>query len=101
VIDKVMMIFQDSLDSQKDVPGSHSEACVSPSHLGNQAVSIKVEEFSHVQDEEDPVPMAVVEIKVEPEVSCVPVCQLLGIFHSHPELPVPFFLCIYDRKCPV
>jgi hypothetical protein len=69
--DKAMMVLQDSLDSQKDVPGSHSEACVSPSHDRDEAVSIKVEELSHAQYEEPLVPMTVVEIKVEPEVSCV------------------------------
>jgi hypothetical protein len=67
------------LDSQKDVPGSHSETCVSPSHDRDEAVSIKAEEFSHAQYEEAPVPMTVVEIKVEPKVSCVSVCPLLSI----------------------
>jgi hypothetical protein len=59
------------LDSQKDVPGSHSDACASSHHDGDQAVSIKVEEFSNMEDEKDPAPMTFIEIKAKHEVSCM------------------------------
>jgi hypothetical protein len=85
------------LYSQKDIPGSHSEACASSSHDGHQAVSIKIEEFSDVEDE-DPVPMTFVEIKVEHEVSCMSLCPLLAISHSHPELPVLIFISVVTKK---
>jgi hypothetical protein len=85
--------FQDSLDSQKDVPGSHSEACSSLSLNGVPAVDIKVEKFSDVADSRDPVPMTAVGIKTEHEVSCMsPLCPLLGI------LPVLFLICIFHTK---
>ncbi|PNF36704.1 hypothetical protein B7P43_G13310 [Cryptotermes secundus] len=51
----------------KDEPSSHSEACPSWSHDGDQAVNIKVEEFSDIEDGEKPVPMTVVGIKAEHE----------------------------------
>jgi hypothetical protein len=63
-----MVVLQNCLDSQKDVPGSHCEARASSSH-SVQAVNIKVEEVSDVEDEEDPVPMTFMEIKFEHEVS--------------------------------
>jgi hypothetical protein len=66
-----MVVLQNRLDSQKDVPGSHSEACASSSLNGVQALKIKVEDSSDMEDGEDPVPMAVVGIKVEHEVSCM------------------------------
>jgi hypothetical protein len=96
--DKGMVVLQNCLDSQRDVPGSHSEICASSSHDGDQAVNIKVEEFSEMEDWEDPVPMTVVEVKIEPEVSCMSVCPLLGISHSHPEFPVLFLLCFCHKK---
>jgi hypothetical protein len=66
------------LDSQKHVPGSHSEACSSSYPNGVQAVNIKVEEFSDIEvEEEDPAPMTAVGIKAEHEVSCMsPLCPL-------------------------
>jgi hypothetical protein len=94
VIDKVMVVLQNSFDSQKDAPGLHSEACASSSLDGVQAVYIKVEEFSDVEDREDPLPMTVVGIKAEHEVSFMTLCPLLGICYSHPELPVLFLIYI-------
>jgi hypothetical protein len=79
--DRVMVVLQDSLDSQKDVPGLQSEACGSSSLSGVQAVYIKVEEFSDVEDRVDPLPETVVGIKAEHEVSCMfPLCPLLSIY---------------------
>jgi hypothetical protein len=95
---KGMVVLQNRLDSQKDVPGSHSEAVASPSHDGVHAVNIKVEEFSDTEDREDPAPMTIVGIKAEYEVSCMSLCPLLGICQSHPELPVLFLICICYTK---
>jgi hypothetical protein len=96
--DKGIVVLQNCLDSQKDGPCAHSEACPSSSHSGVHAVNIKVEEFSDVEDGEDPVPMAAVGIKAEDEVRCMSLCPVLGISVSHPELPVPFFICICHKK---
>jgi hypothetical protein len=76
--DNSMMVLQNCLDSQKDVPCLHSEARASSSLNGLQAVNIKVEELSDMEFVEDPVPMTFVEIKAEHEVSCMfPLCPLL------------------------
>jgi hypothetical protein len=80
--DKGMVLLQNCLDSQKDVPGSHSDACLSLSQDGDQAVNIKAEEFSDIADGEDPVPKTLTGIKAEHEVSCVSVCPLLAIEYS-------------------
>jgi hypothetical protein len=72
--------------------------CASSSHDGDQAVNIKVEEVSDVEDEEDPVPMTFVEIKVEHEVSLMSLWPLLGISHSHPELPVLILISVVAKK---
>jgi hypothetical protein len=89
-----MVVSQNRLDSQKEVPCLHSEACPSSSHDGVQAVNIKVEEVSDVEDVEDPIPMTFVEIKAEHEVSCMSLCPLLGVCQSHPVLPVLILICI-------
>lgn len=59
------------MNSQKDEPRSHSETHPSSSHDGDQAVKIKVEEFSDIEDREDPMPMTVVGMRAEHEVSCM------------------------------
>jgi hypothetical protein len=72
-----MVVLQNCLESQKGVVGLHSEACASSSLDSVHAVNRKVEEFSDIGDREDPVPMAVVGIKAEHEVSSVsPLCPL-------------------------
>jgi hypothetical protein len=72
---KVMVVLQNCLGSQKDVPGLHSEPCASSSHSGVQAVKIKVEELPDIEGGKDPVPMTVVGIKAEHEVSSMyPLC---------------------------
>jgi hypothetical protein len=96
--DKGMVVLQNCLDSQRDVPGSHSEAFRSSSLDGDQAVNVKVEELSDVEYEEDHLPMTGVAIKAEPEVSCISVCPLLGVSHSHPEFPVLFLLWFCHTK---
>jgi hypothetical protein len=46
-------------------------------HDGNQAMNIKAEAVSDAEEEEDPLPMTFIEIKAEPEVSCV--CTVMQI----------------------
>jgi hypothetical protein len=96
--DDGMMVLQKCLDIKKYLPGSHSEGCASSSHSGAQAGNIKVEEFSDIEDRKDPVPMTVVGIKAEHEVSCMSLCPLLGISQSYPELPVLSLICICFTK---
>jgi hypothetical protein len=69
VTDKGLVVLQNCLDSSKDVPGSHSEAFPSSPHSEDQAVKIKVEEFS-------PVPISFVDVKPEHEVSHMCLCPL-------------------------
>jgi hypothetical protein len=77
--DNGMVVLQNCSDIQKDLPGSHSEACESFSHIGAQAVNVKFEEFSDIDDRKDPVPMTVVGIKAEHEVSCMSLCPVFGV----------------------
>jgi hypothetical protein len=98
ITDKGMVVLQNHLDSQTDGPGSHSEALASPSHDVVHAVNIKVEEFSDLGVREDPVPMTVVGIKAEHEVSYLSLYPLCGICQSHPELPVLSLICKRHTK---
>jgi hypothetical protein len=56
--------------------------CPASSHDTNQAISIKVEVLSDVEEEEDPLATIFPEIKAEPEVSYVSV-SMLGGFHKY------------------
>jgi hypothetical protein len=59
---------------------------------------MKLEEFSDMEDGEDPVPMSFMEIKFEREVSCMCACLLFGIFRSHPQLPISFSSPVLQRR---
>jgi hypothetical protein len=56
ITDDSMVLLQDCMDLEKDVSGSHIEASPSSPHSIDQTVHIKVEESSHMQDEDHPVP---------------------------------------------
>jgi hypothetical protein len=49
------------------VPDLYSETC----HAAVQVMSVKVLEFTDVQEEEEPVPITFSVIKTEDEVSCI------------------------------
>jgi hypothetical protein len=93
--DDSMVVLQNCSDLEKDVSGSHSEACPSSSHSTDQAFSIKVEELSDVEDGGDPVPVSFVGTRAERKVSCT----LPGTSsHSQPELFTLFLNCICYNK---
>jgi hypothetical protein len=70
--DKGMVVLQNSMNIEKCVPGPCIETYPTSSHDAYQAMNIKVEEDSDIQEEEEhPVPMAFIGVKVEQEVSCV------------------------------
>jgi hypothetical protein len=85
VTDDSMVVLQNCSDLEKDVSGSHSEACPLSSLSSHQAVNIKVEEFSDMEVREDPVPVSFIGVGTECEVSCTSLCPLLGI-SSHSQL---------------
>jgi hypothetical protein len=69
--DKGLLVLQDCAHSQEDVPGSCTETCSTSSRDANQAINIKVEEVSDVEEEEEnPVPISFPGIKAERAVSC-------------------------------
>jgi hypothetical protein len=67
--DKGILVLQDYTDSQEDVLGSCIETYPTTSYDPNQTINIKVEEFSDVEEEEDPVPIQFPGIEAE-HVSC-------------------------------
>jgi hypothetical protein len=72
VIEKGMMVLQNYTNSEKVLVGPCGEiypAC----HDGNQATNVKAEEVSDAEEEVDPLPVAIQEIKAEPEVRCMSV----------------------------
>jgi hypothetical protein len=42
-----------------------------PFHDANKAMNVKAEEVSDAEEEEDPMPIKLLEMKAEPEVSCM------------------------------
>jgi hypothetical protein len=66
--DKAVMVSQNYTNSENMIVGPCGET-FSAYHDGDQAVNIKDEEVSDHEEEKDPVPLTVQEIKSEPEVS--------------------------------
>jgi hypothetical protein len=69
--DKDMFVLQDCAQSQEDVPGSCIETWPASSHDAFQAINLKVEELSDVEEVEDPLPMSFPAVKAEHAVSCL------------------------------
>jgi hypothetical protein len=75
--DKAMVILQHCVDSLEVVPGSYCETYLISSRDENEAVSIKVESETDIQEEKDPLMITVPVIKTKHEVSCMSVCTYL------------------------
>jgi hypothetical protein len=63
-----MMVLQNCNNLEEEVRGSFGEISCD----ADEAMNIKAEEVSDAKEEEDPVTFS--EKKVEPEVSCIPLC---------------------------
>jgi hypothetical protein len=73
MIDKDIVLLQNCMDLQKEMDGSCSETCQT-SRDANQIISIKFEDVSDIEEEEDPVPLRYSGIKTERVVSLC-LCQ--------------------------
>jgi hypothetical protein len=76
MINKDTMILQDTMGLSQAGPDSCSETSLTSSHDGNQLVSIKVEEGTDIQEEEDPLLITFPVTKAELWVSCKCGCNL-------------------------
>jgi hypothetical protein len=68
--DKNVMVLQNYANSENVLAGPYGErypAC----HDANQAMNIKAEEVIDAEEEEDPLPITLQEIKAKTEVSCI------------------------------
>jgi hypothetical protein len=74
-----VMVLQNSTDLLKVEPGSSSETCPT-SHDGTQDIDIKVE-VADTEEVEDPLLIALPEIKAKHEVSCT--CVSPSSFHRY------------------
>jgi hypothetical protein len=79
IIDKSIVLLQNCMDLQKDTEGPRSETCPT-SRDAYQATSVKVEDVSDTEQEEDPVPLRYSGIKMEHMVSCMSVCHCKAHF---------------------
>jgi hypothetical protein len=82
IIDEGMVVLQNYMKLEEVTPGPCGET-YQMSHDANQAINIKAEAASDIEEEEEPVPITFPEIKAEPEVSCMCLseCSLLGRYH--------------------
>jgi len=95
-----MVVLQNSMDSQKNQPGSCNETCHTSSADCNQIIGIKVEEVTSIKEEESPQPISFPIINTEHEVSYISVCPLLCTSYRYWELPfLSLFVCLLYIKC--
>jgi hypothetical protein len=89
MIDKDMMVLQNCTNSENVLVGPYGETYAACQDA-NQALNIKAEGVSDAEEDTDPVPKTIPEIKVEPEVSCMSVyvhCSL-GRYHKCAEISI-------------
>jgi hypothetical protein len=65
-----MMVLQNITNLKNVLEGPYGETYAAR-HDGDRAVNMKTEEVSGTEEEVDPVPITVQEIKAEPEVRCM------------------------------
>jgi hypothetical protein len=97
---KGKVVLQNCVDFLKVEPGLSDKSCPLSSPDGDQAIDIKVE-ASETQEVEDPLLITLPDIKVEHEVSCMPACPPLSIYHIYPELCIVFPISICISTSPV
>jgi hypothetical protein len=82
ISEKDVMVFQSYTNSENILVDPYGETYPA-SHDANQAMNVKAEAVSDAEEEEDPVPVTYIEIKAEPEVSCVcTVRQITEMYRS-------------------
>jgi len=76
--------------------GFCNESFVTCTLDGNELIGIEAERVSEVADQEMPTIPA---MKMEPDVSCVPVVSVTHIsYRLYPELPAPISVCLVKPK---
>jgi hypothetical protein len=81
--DRYGLVVLQNLTDSEEVRGLCGEIYPASSHDAYHPISIQAGEISDAEEEEDIVPITFPEIMVEPEVSCVSVCPVLGRFHKY------------------
>jgi hypothetical protein len=84
---KDIVVLQNCTNSENVLVGRYGELYPG-SHDASQAMNIKTEEVSDVQEDADPVQIAFQEIKTEPEVSCVFCMPTVWQNHRYAEMAV-------------
>jgi hypothetical protein len=65
------MALQNCMDLKKDIPGVCSETCPASSQEGSGGIGIKTEVVSDMEEEDDPVPVSILGMKADCEVSWI------------------------------
>jgi hypothetical protein len=89
------MVLQNFMDLLKVETGVCSETCPTSSHVGSEVISVKVEEVTDTQEEEDPLLIRLPDINSEHEVSCMFISILGHIpYHVLPVVLMHSLLCM-------
>jgi len=84
-----VVVLQNGMELLQGEPGSCNKSCVTCTLDGNEVIGMEAERVSdiyEVADQDTTIPA----IKMEPNVSCVPVVSVTHISYGlYPELPAP------------
>ena len=90
-----VLVLQNNMDVLNGEPGSSSDSCLTSTLDGNEVIAIEAERVSDVADQETTIPG----IKIESNVSCVPVVSVTNISYSlYLELPCAISVCPCETK---
>ena len=84
-----LLVLQNHMDLLRGVLNSHSETCVTSTH---------VERVNDMTEEDEQEPTTIPVIKTEPKVSCVwGECMHIS-YGLYPELPAPLSVCTCETE---
>ena len=73
-----VVVLQNGMDLRQGEPGSCKESCVTCTLDGNKVIAVEAESLSDISEVADQ-EMTIPAIKMEPNVSCVPVMSVTHI----------------------
>jgi len=94
----IVVVLQNSMDLLEGELGSSSKTCVTSTFDGNQVSGIEAEWVTEIKEEEDQEPTTIPEIKMEPNVSVVPVVSVCTFLVGCIQNCQPLYQCVIVKQ---
>jgi len=90
----IVVVLQNSMNLLEGELGSSNKTHVTSTLVGNQVAGIEADWATEIKAEEDQEPTTILEIKMEPKVSGVPVVSVCTFLAGHIQNCHPLYRCV-------